>query len=70
MAVLQDVKKIFVSVGELEDKRTFHTPIKKLTKQLEKVNGLELKFVEFKNGTHFTCPSEALTYGLKFIFEK
>lgn len=70
MPVLQDVKKLFVSVGELEDKKTYHNPIISLTTQLEKIDGLEIKFVEFKNGTHFTCPSEALTYGLKYIFEK
>ncbi len=70
MTISQVVKKLFVSVGELEDKKTYHNQIKTLTSQLEKIDGLEIKFVEFNNGTHFTCPSEALTYGLKYIFEK
>jgi len=61
-------KKLFMTVGELEDIERYHKPIKSLYKELKDKNGLEIKFAEFKNGTHFTCPSEALTYGLKFIF--
>ncbi|MEE9429979.1 MAG: alpha/beta hydrolase-fold protein [Melioribacteraceae bacterium] len=62
-------KKIFISYGELEDKTTYHKPIKNLAGKLKSVNGLSIKLVEFKNGTHLSCPSEAMTYGLKYIFK-
>jgi len=61
--------RLFISVGELEDKNQYQIPIKTLAEQLEKIAGLETKFIVFENGSHFTCPSEALTYGLKFIFD-
>jgi predicted alpha/beta superfamily hydrolase len=62
------IKKIFISVGELEEIAQYHKPIKTIVDNLEEKDGIRLHFVEFKNGTHFTCPTEALTYGLKFIF--
>jgi hypothetical protein len=65
---LQQSKKLFVSVGELEEKELYHIPIKKIVSNLKGVEGIDLKFTVFDNGTHFTCPSEALTYGLKFVF--
>ncbi len=63
-------KKLFIAVGELEDKDIYHVPINLLVGRLKNKDGLEVKFTEFKNGTHFTCPSEALSYGLKFIFKE
>ena len=61
-------KKLFVTVGELEDKEIYNNPINSLIQVLQKKKGLHVKFTEFENGTHFTCPSETLVYGLKFIF--
>ena len=61
-------KKIFVSVGELEEKETYHQPIRSTFDILKTKSGVKVNFAEFKNGTHFTSPAEALTYGLKFIF--
>ena len=61
-------KKLFISVGETEDQIEYHNPIKRIEEKLDKIENLSLKFVEFENGTHFTCPTEALTYGLRFVF--
>ena len=61
--------KLFISVGELEDKRFLQKPVELLVGKLKELNGLDVKFEKFKDGTHFTCPSEALVYGLKFVFE-
>ncbi len=63
-------KKLFITVGELEDIEIYHKPINSLFEALKNKNGFKVKFTEFKNGTHFTCPSEALAYGLKFIFNE
>ncbi len=63
-------KKLFITVGELENKDIYHVPINLLLDRLKNKDGLEVKFTEFKNGTHFTCPPEALSYGLKFIFKE
>jgi predicted alpha/beta superfamily hydrolase len=62
-------KKLFLSVGETENNEEYHKPIKKIAEKLKQIENIDLMFVEFKNGTHFTCPSEAMTYGLKFVFE-
>ena len=61
-------KRLFISVGEHEDKNKYHIPIIKIKQKLESIDGLESHFSIFENGTHFTCPPEALAYGLKFIF--
>lgn len=65
---LRQSKKMFVSVGELEEKELYHIPINNLVSNLKEVEGIDLEFTVFNNGTHFTCPAEALTYGLKFVF--
>lgn len=61
-------KKIFITVGELEEKNEYHKPISSLVEVLKGKEGVEIQFEEIKNGTHYTCPAEALTYGLKFVF--
>lgn len=63
-------KKLYVTVGELEEKEIYHKPISSLLDALKNKDGLEVYFTEFENGTHLTCPSEALTYGLKYIFNE
>lgn len=62
------MKKLFISVGELENSIDYHRQIKKISEILQTKVNLEVKFQQFENGTHFTCPTEALTYGLKFLF--
>lgn len=62
-------KKLFLSVGENEEKDRYHIPIKQLKVNLESISNLEVEFIEFNNGTHFTSPSQTLTYGLKFVFD-
>lgn len=65
-----DSKRIFISVGETEDIDNYQNPIIKMNTALKSIENLELKFVRFEYGTHFTCPSEALTYGLKYVFDQ
>ena len=62
-------KKIFISYGELEDSERYGAPIKKIVKLLDSNNIDGVKLRVFENGTHFTCPSEAMVYGLRYIFE-
>ena len=64
--------RVFITVGETEDNENFHHPIEKIYTALRKIaiEKNNVKMVEFKNGTHYTCPSEALTYGMKFVFQK
>jgi hypothetical protein len=63
-------KKVFISIGETEDKKDYHEPINKIVEKLNSIKNLETRFIEFKDGTHFTSPAEALTYGLKFVFKE
>jgi predicted alpha/beta superfamily hydrolase len=63
-------KKLFVSVGELEDTSEYHIPINSLLSEIKKSHGIETLFSEIENGTHYSCPPEALTYGLKFLFNQ
>lgn len=65
---LNDEKKLFLSVGELEEKEFYHIPINSVYNLLKSKNNLKTIFRTFEDGTHFTCPSEALTYGLRFVF--
>ncbi len=63
--------KLFISHGQLEDKDKYEKPINDLVKSLIG-NGFKksnIKLRVFENGTHFTCPSEAMVYGFKKIFE-
>jgi hypothetical protein len=61
---------VFISIGETEDKKDYHEPINKIVEKLNSIKNLETRFIEFKDGTHFTSPAEALTYGLKFVFKE
>ena len=67
-STLQENKKIFVSVGEFEDEERYHKPINTIVEDLLQIDGLSLSFKVFNEATHFSSPSQALTYGLKFIF--
>lgn len=63
--------KLFISYGELEDKELYADPINEFIKNLNK-NGFKKSLIYkqiFEGGTHFTCPSEAMVYGLKYLFE-
>lgn len=68
LSITTPLKKIFISVGELEDADNYHQPIKSTLDILKTKSGINVNFAEFKNGTHYTSPAEALTYGLKFVF--
>ena len=65
---LNNEKKLFMSVGELEENKFYHIPINNIYNLIQNKRKLTSKFSVFENGTHFTCPSEALSYGLKFVF--
>ncbi len=63
--------KLFISYGELEDKELYADPINEFIKNLSR-NGFSNSQIHkqvFEDGTHFSCPSEAMVYGLKFLFE-
>ena len=61
--------KLFISYGELEEKEKYGIPIENIFDELslKKIGGIKKRV--FEDGTHFTCPSEAMVYGLKYIFE-
>ena len=63
--------KLFISYGSLEDEKLYSNPINKIVQGLENSNYKQsnIKMREFEGGSHFTCPSEAMVYGLKFLFE-
>lgn len=63
--------RLFISYGSLEDEDLYINPIDNIVKDL---NEIQLKKTNiqkriFEGGSHFTCPSEAMVYGLKFVFE-
>lgn len=66
----QEKKKLFISLGEQETIEEYFSPVGKLMERLNNKSNIQTKFEIFKNGTHFTTPSEALVYGLKFIFNE
>ena len=63
--------KLFISYGSLEDEKLYVNPINEIVRSLDKINYMQanIKKREFEGGSHFTCPSEAMVYGLKFLFE-
>jgi predicted alpha/beta superfamily hydrolase len=63
--------KLFISYGSLEDEQLYLEPINKIVQSLDKINfnQTNINKREFMGGSHFTCPSEAMVYGLKYLFE-
>ncbi|MBL1214620.1 MAG: alpha/beta hydrolase [Ignavibacteriae bacterium] len=63
---------LFISQGEDEPDSLYAKPINKLLSSLKESNykGLKIKHKIFNEGSHFVCPPEAMSYGLKFVFEK
>lgn len=63
--------KLFISYGELEEKNFYVEPVEKIVNNLDEINFNETNIHKriFEGGSHFTCPSEAMVYGLKFVFE-
>jgi len=63
--------KLFISFGELEDEDLYAKPITEIVAKLNELNfdKTQIRKRVFEGGTHFTCPSEAMVYGLKFLFE-
>lgn len=66
----EDEKKLFLSVGEYENNEQYHQPINQIITKFGRFNELDIKFRTFTEGTHFSSPSQALTFGLKFSFEE
>jgi len=62
---------LFISYGELEDKDFYANPIDEFIEKLISSNyeGIKIYKNVFKGGSHFTCPSEAMTYGLISVFK-
>ncbi|MBK8944615.1 MAG: alpha/beta hydrolase [Ignavibacteriae bacterium] len=65
-------KKLFISYGELESEIDYKIPINNLVYKIQHkaIVDKNIKLQIFESGTHFTTPADALTYGLKFIFEE
>ena len=63
--------KLFISYGELEDEKKYSKPINRIVENLSEIQFDETNIQKriFEGGSHFTCPSEAMVYGLKFLFE-
>ena len=63
--------KLFISYGSLEDENLYRDPIVEIVQSLEKINfnPTNINKKEFIGGSHYTCPSEAMVYGLKYLFE-
>ena len=64
--------KLFISHGANEPTGLYGDLVFRL---LEKINnrnykGLSIKNKIFTEGSHFICPPEAMSYGLKFVYEK
>jgi predicted alpha/beta superfamily hydrolase len=64
--------KLFISHGLEEPTDLYGKPILKVIERLKSRNykGLALQNKIFKDGSHFVCPPEAMSYGLKFIYEE
>ena len=62
---------LFISYGELEDKNFYVNPIDQFVEKLisSSYDGIRIDKHVFEGGSHFTCPSEALTYGLISVFK-
>ena len=63
--------KLFISYGELEDEKKYSKPINRIVEYLSEIQFDETNIQKriFEGGSHFTCPSEAMVYGLKYLFE-
>ncbi len=71
-SILKNSKaKLFISYGSLEGKESYVIPINKLVSSLNSIDydQSNLRMKVFEGGSHFTCPSEAMVYGLEFLFE-
>ena len=62
--------KLFLSVGEFEDQERYKNPIKEIRNKLDSYSGVKIKMRTFSEGTHFSTPSQALVYGLKYCFDE
>jgi predicted alpha/beta superfamily hydrolase len=61
---------LFISRGSMEPDSLYANPINKLLSSLKmrNYNGLKIKYKIFDKGSHFVCPPEAMSYGLKYVF--
>jgi predicted alpha/beta superfamily hydrolase len=63
-------KYLFISHGELEDKKIYHEVIEELIIRINKADltNTRLNFLELENTDHFMAPASALIQGLKHYF--
>lgn len=66
-----DIKRrLFISRGAKEDEKEYGNPINQIVNRLKQSESDNFKMnYKIFDGTHFTTPAEALSYGLKFCFE-
>lgn len=64
-------RRLFISNGAEEDEEKYGNPINQLVNRLKQSESdyFKMYYKVFDGGSHFTTPSEALSYGLKFCFE-
>jgi len=68
---LEDVNaNVFISVGSEEDADKYFNPIDQMVSVIQNRNydGLNLNTLVFDGGTHLTCPSSAIMYGLISVY--
>lgn len=64
-------RQLFISNGAKEDEKKYSKPISQIVSRLKQEDSdhIKMNYKVFDDGTHFTTPAEALSYGLKFCFE-
>ncbi|MFO7526394.1 MAG: alpha/beta hydrolase-fold protein [Ignavibacteriaceae bacterium] len=64
-------RRFFISNGANEDEAKYIKPIIQIVNRLKQSesDNFQMNYKVFDGGSHFTTPSEALSYGLKFCFE-
>ncbi|GBD90689.1 MAG TPA: alpha/beta hydrolase [Candidatus Pacearchaeota archaeon] len=63
---------LYITVGENESLEKYQDPISRFVKRLQgrEYKNLNIYFETFENGQHLICPSEAMSYGLVYVFGK
>lgn len=61
---------LYITVGENESIKKYQKPISEFVERLKEreYEHLNFYFRTFENGQHLICPSEAMSYGLVFVF--
>jgi len=63
---------LYITVGENESFKKYQNPIAEFVERLKDRRYKNLNFFlrTFENGQHLICPSEAMSYGLVYVFGK